>query len=278
MPMTFEEWQAKAGEFPSLGAAEQWRQANGVDVAGLPPPQVSANWSAIDRSAPRADLSVVRQPVTGAQTPAMVAQTPQGQATMNTTGGLPVPSEAEALMTELRAMPAKAEQRAKDRFARGALDIQQMYGGPDTSQMLFALSNALLSPTKYRGFGGTMSNISQALQQIGQQRTSAEQKRGEALANLRASYAEGIDDREYKSLDARTKLLKLQQDAEQAASKRRTGFNPVTGELVDMDSGAPISGGAGLPVLTPEQVSQMSRDPRNRGTRFQTTDGREMEI
>jgi len=34
----------------------------------------------------------------------------------------------------------------------------------------------------------------------------------------------------------------------------------------------------GPPVLTPEQAAQLARDPKNRGMKFYTTDGRPMEI
>jgi len=58
---------------------------------------------------------------------------------------------------------------------------------------------------------------------------------------------------------------------------RRTGFNPLTGDLTDMDTNELVED-QNLPVLTPEQALVAAQDPNKKGMRFRTTDGRTREI
>lgn len=136
-------------------------------------------------------------------------------------------AQREAIYRELAAMPEQDAQRYKARFEEGQRRINQMYGGPSTSQELFALSRALLSPRRYKGFAGTMLNVTQALEGLGQQRETADQRRAEALARLQESYDEGMSGTRSASLNARLKLLELQGEQEAAAAKARQPATPV---------------------------------------------------
>ena len=168
----------------------------------------------------------------------------QGTTPMDTpAGGLsaataeqPQDDEYAVLAREYAALPEQRAALRKQQFESGQQRINEMYAGPSTSSQLFALSRALLAPRRFKGFAGTMQNVSQALGQIGEQRETAAQRRAEALARLQESYQTGqFEDRE-AALAGRLKLLEAQKPG-----KRRTGFNPITGALVDMETNEPIT-------------------------------------
>lgn len=184
-------------------------------------------------------------------------------------------AQREAIYRELAAMPEQDAQRYKARFEEGQRRINQMYGGPSTSQELFALSRALLSPRRYKGFAGTMLNVTQALEGLGQQRETADQRRAEALARLQESYDEGMSGTRSASLNARLKLLELQGEQEAAAAKARqpkVQYDPERGVWVTQPGtgGAPQVNPRGQYVVsTPEEAAMVpagapfiySRDP-----------------
>lgn len=185
----------------------------------------------------------VGTPVTATTPSAIIDQAPQGQPTMDqtdTTGGaLPGGTAMRGLMDlarEQQEYAAQREQAFKDRFEQGQKEIEQRYGGPSTSQTLFALSRALLAPRPYRGFAGTMYNVNEALGGISDQARTAEQKRADALAQLRASYEGGVDEAKLGSMEARRKLLEaqLEQETELAKAGRPTVQLSQTGELVEV--------------------------------------------
>ena len=107
----------------------------------------------------------------------------------------------------------------KQQFESGQQRINEMYAGPSTSSQLFALSRALLAPRKFKGFAGTMQNVSQALGQIGEQRETAAQRRAEALARLQESYQTGEFESKMDILKAQRDMLRAEIDAEEAAAK-----------------------------------------------------------
>jgi len=121
----------------------------------------------------------------------------------------------EELMGLYRGLPALRKQQ----FESGRQRINEMYAGPSTSSQLFALSRALLAPRKFKGFAGTMQNVSQALGQIGEQRESAAQRRAEALARLQESYQTGEFESKMDILKAQRDALRAEIDAEDAAAK-----------------------------------------------------------
>lgn len=200
MAMTFEEWKVKASEFPSLGAAEEWRAQNGVEVEGLPSPESSQRWRGqYDKPAP-----------VGGGGLTVAAQQSQDAPEMD---------EADTLRQEIMGYPAKQRVAREAQFKAAQERIGQMYGGPSQSQMLFALSQALLGPRKYGGFAGTMYNVSQALGGIGQAREDAMRKRAEAEFELRQAYDTGASNDELEALKLRYQLVKEKNDLAAAQAK-----------------------------------------------------------
>lgn len=172
-----------------------------------------------------------RPMVTRASASAIVPPATRGNQPMPApTGGLSAamqpkqpPQEDEGLLLarELAALPNERAVLRKQQFKESQRRIGEMYGGPSQGNTLLALSQAFLAPRRYKGFAGTMYNVTQALNQIGQQRQGAEQKRAEALARLQESYQTGQFDDHETALNARLKLLELQREADAAAAKAR---------------------------------------------------------
>lgn len=178
------------------------------------------------------------RPVTMPLQPAMPTPTPTGAPTMNTTmpqqgaltavaqppmqmpaapaatGGLgmaaPQPmGDLGPLQARVAAQEASARTRAEDRFAKQQEMLQTMYGGPTTSETLFALSRALLAPRQFTGFGSTLGKISGAFGDIDQQRRAAQQKRAEAQMLLQSSSDDRMEDLEKDSLSNQIKLAEI---------------------------------------------------------------------
>lgn len=87
---------------------------------------------------------------------------------------------------------AAASQAARFKAAEDAIK-QQRFGAPTTSQQLAALSQALLSPRRQRGIAGTFANLAPVFGQMATLQTGAEEKRAEALRQLREQYATAAD-------------------------------------------------------------------------------------
>lgn len=167
----------------------------------------------------------------------------------------------------------------KDVFEKGEKEIlARRYGAPSTSEQLFALGAALLAPRRYKGFAGTLDKITPVFGKMDELQRSADAQRAEALEKLRREYLTGIADADVAAaqaqLEARGRLL-----APIASATKPK--NPYTGAVWSEDQGRwvmrPGSEG-GPPVLTPEQVAELRRDPKNLGMQFYTTDGRLLEI
>lgn len=186
----------------------------------------------------------------------------------------PLNSEYLGLLQEMTKLPEEYAAQRKAQFEAGQKRINERYQGPSQATTLAALSQAFLAPRRYKGFGGTMYNVSQALGAIGQQRDQAEQARANAMAELEAAYGNDTLETRSAALKARADLLKARMNAEK--TQRRTGFNPISGELMYMDTGEPVT--PELPTLTPEQAAEAAKNPANRGRKFRTTTGQVREI
>lgn len=200
-------------EWADLIAAQGYERAADIvrnfgtvlEETGLPPTVADPSLAA---------LPMVTQPVPSATTPQAPAM--QGQAGMDEgtqAGGL------AALERALVKQPQKREDVFRKRFEEGQQRIQQMYAGPDTSQMLAALSQALLSPRPYGGFAGTAYNVSRAMNEIGQQRKTAQQQRAEALTRLQDAYQTRQMEGEDEALKLRYQIAKAQVDERAAQAK-----------------------------------------------------------
>jgi len=155
--------------------------------------------------------------------------------------------------------------------------------GPSDAEKWFAIAAALGQPTRTGSFGETMGNLGTLLSKYSGTKREAEEGKealldkygmqmGTEQLRLLQSGATGAS----QMLRAAAAQQAARDKAAAAAGKRRTGFNPVTGELVYMDTGEVVRAEAELPVLTPEQVAEAMAAGKR--MRFRTVDGREMEI
>jgi hypothetical protein len=81
------------------------------------------------------------------------------------------------------------EASAKERYEAARARIEARNQGPSTSEQLFAISQALLAPRKYRGIAGTIGKISGAFGDISSAQRKAQMSREEQLAQLEDAYA-----------------------------------------------------------------------------------------
>lgn len=262
--LTPEEWDEYVrANFGTIPEAEAWRNANGVSVEGMPEPVY-----------------------TGGLSQGTSAMDPEDETELPLPGALPYKNVGEWSqdMQGLSAEEAQygktqeSERKEKYEAARKALEERRM--GPSEAERWYALSAAFGTPMIRPSFGGVMRNVTSSLADFNKAKREAEMSRANALAALEQSYMGANTAAKMAEFKARREAMApmgavLARTAE--GKPRRTGFNPVTGTLVYMDTGQPVEQ-ASLPVLTVEQVAEMSRDPRNRGMRFQTPDGRPMEI
>jgi len=155
--------------------------------------------------------------------------------------------------------------------------------GPSDTERLFAIAAALGQPTRTGTFGETMGNLGALLGKYSGAQREAEEARAlkeyeldSQIGTERLRALQGNATSTGQLLRAMLVQQAARDKAAAAAGKRRTGFNPVTGELVYMDTGEVVRAEAELPVLTPEQVAEAKAAGKR--MRFRTVDGREMEI
>lgn len=142
--------------------------------------------------------------------------------------------------------------------------------GPTASERLFALSAAFAAPTSTRGFAGVMGNVMPVFQQFEKSKREAEEARAADMQKLQLARMGGTKDEISNALA----LQKLQ-------AQYNKPKNPYSGAVWDADAKRWVmrpGAEGGPPTLTPEQAAEYAKDPKNRGMKFFTTDGREMEI
>lgn len=117
------------------------------------------------------------------------------------------------------------------------------FGMPSSSEQLFALSSAFLSPKRYRGFAGTLNNIVPTLGSLATAKRESESAREQAMLKLRDQYAPSGDEELQRIQDERKNLLDLMKIYGPMAKpqKPNTGFNPLSGRLTDMATGEVIT-------------------------------------
>lgn len=139
----------------------------------------------------------------------------------------------------------QAEQSRAARFKQAEEAIRQSrFGAPSRAEQLFAISQALLSPRSQPGFAGTLANVMPTFGQLAGAKNSAEQEREAMLQKLQQSYALQQEDTMLGGLgDQRKELLDMMRVYGPLAKPRaaRTGFNPITGRLTNMDTAEPIT-------------------------------------
>lgn len=164
-----------------------------------------------------------------------------------TFGGLSGLSDRPSLMEQIRRTQEEtiatekrlAEQR-RQMFERAAAELERRRYGPSRAEQLFALSAAFAQPRQYKGFGGTMANVMPVLAQtMGAQRRGEAEKQ-DALMALQEQQMSSDMEGQLAALKSKYQLLGLEEKATRPA-KRRTGFNPVTGRIQDLDTGEEIT-------------------------------------
>lgn len=250
----------------------QFLAQNGFEVEGMPATQSQE----LPPVAPQGALPVAA--------PAM-EQVPAAAPAM--AGGIPtMGSVLGRLDKSAESMGKFWEDVARDRkaqYEQATAELEKRRFGPSRSEQLFQLAAAIGKPTYDRSFGSIMANVTPTFAEIEKANRIAAEERSAAAQALRDKYLSGVQDMRFKVLqeeqDAARALVPIvtAQMRAEAPAKVRTGFNPITGELTNMETGEPVAN-AGLRTLTPQQVATLSRDPRNRGMKFRTTDGRVMEI
>lgn len=274
--ISMRDFDAKVQALGSVGAANQWLRDNGYTLppAGRELPPVREQQGGLEAAAAADEADAAADDEAAAADDAEAGALDLGNLDLSKLRG--DPSVFQQLLKANTEANQRADQSAKQLYDEGRKRILEKYAGPSQSERLFALSRAMLSPTKVPGFAGFLGNVTGALSENAKAAREAEQSREEKLFELQQQYQQ----------DAATRAAALPKTAADLAAKylaatkptqRRTGFNPVTGRLEYMDTGDPVNEG-NLPVLTPQRVAELSRDPRNRGMKFKTTDGRQMEI
>jgi hypothetical protein len=160
----------------------------------------------------------------------------------------------------------------RDMLAKGAERMRQQRIGPSNSEFLLSLAKAFGTPTNTGSFGERMALVANTLGSQERAQREAEMTRADMLEKLGLQGAEF----DVTAAQSRANRLATLMARQAAAGKRRTGFNPVTGRLEYMDTGAAVGGE--LPVYTPEQAAAAKAAAGGQTVRFRTTDGRELEI
>ncbi len=168
-----------------------------------------------------------------------------GSGPLSALGGATAPEGAvdDTAFTGARAAIARRQALQRDQQAyydQMAKQLEQRRVGPSTSEQLFELSAALARPTTVRGFSGVLNNVMPVLQQQARATREGAEGRTEALNALQMAQrkaALGLADTE---VDTELQLAELAAKANKPPAKPRTGFNPLTGRLVNMDTGEPV--------------------------------------
>ncbi len=192
--------------------AEQWRVEQGVEV-GTPDAMPDAG-----------------------------AETPMGALAQPMTAGN---STIEGILAVQRRLAKDSEDERnyqRKRFEEGRARLEQQRMGPSASEQLFRLAAAFAQPQRYKGFGGMMNNVSPVLADMAAAREKAGTDRAAALERLQDQYMSGDFAARRQGAGDELRALQIRAGLEKP-QKRRTGFNPITGQLVDMDTAQPIEGG-----------------------------------
>jgi len=167
-------------------------------------------------------------------------------------------SSMEAEGTTLR---QQAANRQKQFEAAEEAIRQQRFGAPSTSEQLFALGAALLSPRRYTGFAGTLDKITPVFGKMDQLQRSAEAQRSEALEKLRREYLMGQDESAVAAARAqREGLGRIIPSVASATKPRaaRTALAQNSERVINLDTAeeiVPVS--ANLLRVPPEAIEQL---------------------
>lgn len=159
-------------------------------------------------------------------------------------------SQIQELQQQNLAVQRQRADYRQQLFEQGRAALEARRTGPSRAEQLFALSAAFAAPQRYRGFGGMIANVAPTLAGIAGATRNAQEDYTDRLQKLQQQYMTGELEDKSSDLDSQRKLLEIRARLGKPA-KVRTGFNPVTGELVNMDTNEPISGGGGGASASP---------------------------
>ena len=232
--ITMRELNAKAQELGTVGEALKWAKANGYEVDtgsdfAVLPPEEGDELPPVSNQTTANTLAVMPDQQADTEEGTLAVPT-AGEKAPAATGPL---SEMDALRAEIKGLPEKQKLAYDQIFRQGQDYISKMYPTPTRSQLLSSMSRALLSPTKYRGFAGTMYNMASGLEEIDKSREEAMRKRMEAEQKLQQTLALAGTGDTAKALQLRYQLLKEEGDRQAAANKPQWARteDPVTGEI-----------------------------------------------
>lgn len=155
-----------------------------------------------------------------------------------------------AVLQNIYTRQQQAEQAREDTAKRLYEEAQQRIAernrGMSQSEKLFAISQALLAPRKFTGIGGTLGKLSGAFGGIASADREARMAREAELEKLRSSYEMGVAERGTRRAQTAADLVR----AGAPLLKERTGFNPVTGQLQNLDTAEVIGPGAQAPAAS----------------------------
>lgn len=187
--ISMEDFDAKAQELGSVGAALKWARENGYE---LPP--------ANRELPPVADKGAL---AAAAEADAEQADADAEQADVDAAGALDYANVdfsqikdnpgafIKSFLDASRASDARRAASAKKLYEEADKRILEKYAGPSQSERLFALSRAMLSPTDFPGFKGFLGNITGALSENAKAAREAEQLRQQKQFENYLQYQKG---------------------------------------------------------------------------------------
>lgn len=213
--LTPEQWSATV-EAMGPERAEAWRKRNNMAIEGMPP-----QTGALNGQAPMEDDD--EEEVVGG---------------LDALGSAPTAKEFADWQRRAAEQQQREAEMRRAQLQQGQDLIRQLYGGPSTSDRLWALSQAFLSPKQFGGVKGTMYNVTQALGATQKEAEQAKKQRAEALMRLQQSAQSGEIEGARNALELELSGLK----ARYAASKpSRPTWSEDMNQFVSPDQPVPTS-------------------------------------
>lgn len=244
--------------------AEAWRAKNNL-IVGVPPEEPAMDETEADYEGDEGYDEEELPPE---------KPTARSQLAVAGTGGLGGADSMYGAYQQAQANVAKQMETNLALLKAAQQRLRERRIGPSESEKWLAIAAALGKPTRTGAFGESLSNLTETL---GDQRAAA-RKAQEERESLLEQYGLKIGGEQLRMLQTGATQAGQAYRAAVAANKPK---DPYAGAVWDADAqrwvmrpGSP----GGPPVLSVEQAAELAKDPKNRGMKFYTTDGRPMEI
>ena len=132
---------------------------------------------------------------------------------------------------------AKA-QLAKMQYDQAAANLQASRKW--TPADWFSLSAAMSAPSRTPGFGGFLQNVMPVLSQIAQSHYQTPEMLAQKKAALQMQYLGALADARRDALKDQGGIYRDILEYGGKGDKTRTGFNPITGQLINMETSLPV--------------------------------------